>query len=100
MTAHKLVKHGTGERSWGRCTCEEWVWLGTYHLPRGRVLAMRREHAAHVLLEAAARCERCWRPIVSQEGEALMKEHGYQLCWCKTGQWLDGQFVRHEGEER
>ena len=48
MTAHRLIRYGTGERLWGECSCGMWGWLGTYDLPTGRLAKLRAAFAAHV----------------------------------------------------
>lgn len=47
-TTHKLIRQGSGERLWGECSCGGFAWLGTYVLPKGRLVKLRAAHTAHV----------------------------------------------------
>jgi hypothetical protein len=47
-STHKLVRHGKGENAWGECSCNQWAWLGTYEMPKGRLPKLRAAFAEHV----------------------------------------------------
>jgi hypothetical protein len=45
---HKLIRHDKGPKLWGECSCGAWCWLGTYHMPKGRLATLRAEHEKHL----------------------------------------------------
>lgn len=77
----KLIRHGKGEHTWGECACNQWCWLGTYEMPKGKLAKLRTAYAEHLVYV------KDYQAGVEARTQGLPYEHepiGFSLGWLTT----------------